>query len=204
VSEIDRDLTGPIYVYLEKADYVDSWVKGGKRIEIKLASFYRAQELKDNRTPDETLIYESNVDTTSLLSAGIDARNSQHFSIVGSSGPHGPIPDTFVHSSRHEFEDGRVLCFSRTYSQKIADWFNREFCVRIDNVPKLKEILDSAVGSESIAGKCQYTLDFQRNAFLKGMDQEFMDEFRFYWPKILREANFVLPPGVGVNVSPIR
>lgn len=201
LAEIDGGLSGSIFVYLATEDHVSNWVNGGGCVPIKLASDFKGQELQGNKTPDETVIHESPVDLNALRAAGIELSGShKHVWFANNVGPNGPIENFTIDSMKFHEEDGRVMCFSRTNSRKIADFFGREFCVRIDNIPLLKEIMDEAVGAVSVAGKCQYTDDFQRNVFLKANDQAFMDEFRIYWPNVVEEKSFTMPTGVGVEV----
>lgn len=201
IAEINCDMTGSIYVYLQYAEHVSTWVNGGAGVPLRLASDFKADELQGNMTPDESLIHESNVDLNAVRAIGIDVGSGMsQISFSNNTGPNGPIEDFWIHSSRYEYQDGRVQCFSRTNSRAIADFFGRSFCVRIDDIPRLKKILDDQVEEESIAGHCQYTEDFQRNPFLKGKNQAFMDEFRIYWPNFVKEKSFELPPGVGIEV----
>lgn len=202
VQEIDQDMSGSIYVYLATAEHVSNWVNGGSSIPIQLANSYKANELKGSKTPDENLIHESDVDLNALRSVGIALEGTIRYSFIGhNSGPNGPIQNVSIQHARYEYEDGRVLCFSRTNSRKIANFLGtRQFCVRIDDIPRLKKLLDEQVGRESIAGHCDYTNDHQRNPFLKGKDQEFFDEFRIYWPNLVEEITFTLPEGIAVEV----
>lgn len=203
LEAIDRDLSGSIYVYLAEEKHVSNWVNGGV-IPIGLASGYKATEFKGNKTPDENGIHESPVDLDALREVGgiVLGGHIEDVTIRGHIGPGGQINSMHIPAARYGTEDGRVMCFSRTNSREIAMKLgDRKFCVRIDDIPRLKAILDECVGSPSEAGKCQYRDDFQRNPFVKRNDQAVLDEFRIYWKNLLEERSFSLPPGIGVEVE---
>ena len=183
---------GAHYVYLPKEWMIKTWTDGGE-LPIRLSSTYKADERSGQMTPDENLILDSNMPLRQAKELGFEfGENVRFCRISNCMGPNGPIPDIFV--AEHRREDGLVLCFANSFSTAIAARFNRRFCVRIDNLEALKTSIDKQLGVQGISGDCKYTIDHNRNHFLKYIDDAWQDEFRIIWPTIRNEVTVVLPP----------
>lgn len=191
----DSQIVGTKYLYLAEELYAQTWVEGGGPIPIKRASTYISDHREGTSTPDENLIYKSPVDL-STLGPGIMIPknvNVKSLTIVGNTFNGKAMPD--IRNADHYREDGLVLCFSNTQSDEICKRLSKKVCVAIDDVARLKEVLDSQIGVKSRAGTCTYTSNHERNHFLKHAADKWMDEFRLFWPT-LNEASVYLPAGL--------
>ncbi len=190
-------MSGPKFLYLAEEKHVYTWISGGGPVPIKPASSYLSETRKGTQTPDENLIHDSNVDLLSLAPFIKFEGNNVGNTFTGCSIDGAPIPD-MINVDIYR-QDGLVLCFSKSNSSEICARLEKKYCVMIEDMRRLKSIIDEQVGMTSIAGHCDYTADHQRNHFLKSTEDEWMDEFRLFWP-ITEERCFQLPPGVAKAV----
>lgn len=107
-----------------------------------------------------------------------------------------PVPD--IRNADFYREDGLVLCFSNTLSAEICERLSKKVCVAIDDLASLKLMLDAQIGVTSIAGNCEYTSNHERNQFLKHDADEWMDEYRLFWPT-LKDTSVMLPKATARN-----
>jgi hypothetical protein len=190
---------GAKYIYLPEEWMIKTWTDGGK-LPIALSSSYKADERSAQMTPDENLILDSNMPLQQARELGFDfGENVRFCGIENCMGPYGPIPDIFV--GEHRREDGLVLCFANSYGTAIARRFNRKFCVRVDNLEALKSSIDMQLGVAGISGDCKYTIDHNRNHFLKYVDDAWQDEFRIFWPLVKKGVEVILPPNCASAVD---
>ena len=166
------------YLYLTEIDWAQTWVNGGY-IPIYLASTYLHDERVGTLTPDENLVHESSVDMRSLPMFDFgDNPDIRRFTMFKCSYNGVEIP-TF--SANYYKEDGLVLSFCNSFSKKIAKKLGKKSCVVIEDMDKLKNIIDKQLGCNGIMKKCSYTNDHQRNHFLKSKKDSWQDEFRIFW-----------------------
>lgn len=187
----------PFYLYLRSSEHVRTWVEGGGPIPLGAASDYKGEKREGTQTPDENLIHESEADISGIVplfsQMGIENVSIQNCIVGGER-----LPD--IRDASYFEEDGRILCFSTQRDADICTRLGKEFCVEIQDMAILKNLIDQQTGINSIAGHCQYSADHQRNHFLKGEDDAWMYEFRLFWPTT-RELTFMLPPGIGRPVE---
>lgn len=187
------------YLYLTKREWATTWIKGGK-IPIALASSYLSDNRSGTFTPDENLIHESPVDLTGLspffeMDPGV---NIKGLTIQNNSWNGVLQPE--VYNANYYHEDGLILSFCNSFSEKIAQRLGKQACVKIRNIKSLKRIIDEQLKVKGIADCCRYTTDHQRNHFLKSVEDAWQDEYRIFWP--LTTSRMVgLPKGVAVFVA---
>lgn len=187
-----------VYLYLNEVSHADTWVNGGK-IPIKPASSYKSQARKGVMTPDENLIYKSEVEL-SKLSPFIsidDGAQIQGLTCIGNTIDGIPLPD-IVDAQRYE-EDGLILSFSQRLSLTVARRMAKVACVKVKDIFALKTVIDEQIGYPSKSGLCNYTYDHQRNHFLKSYKDSWQDEFRLFWP-VMSEVWVTIPAGLAEYV----
>lgn len=190
---------GAKYVYLEHESFVNTWLDGGI-LPLVPMSAHRGEERLRQKTPDENLILNANMPLEEIRKLGFSFdRPTSMFGIadcVRSDGT--PIPDIFVGELMEE--DGLALCFANSLSGAIAARFNRKFCVRIENIDAFKAALDAILGAQGVSGSCSYTINHNRNHFLKHIEDAWQDEFRIIWPTLKSARTVKLPPGFATSV----
>lgn len=196
-AAVARD--GAKYVYLEHESFVNTWVDGGI-LPLVPMSAHRGEERLHQKMPDENLILNANMPLEEVRKLGFSFdRTMSMFGIencVRSDST--PIPDIFVGELREE--DGLALCFANSLSGAIAARFNRKFCVRIENINAFKAALDAILGAQGVSGGCSYTINHNRNHFLKHIEDAWQDEFRIIWPTLKSARTIKLPPGFATSV----
>ncbi|MEG4316486.1 hypothetical protein U8L64_15885 [Pseudomonas sp. FIP_A4] len=185
------------YLYLTKAQWVDTWVNGGS-IPIALASSYLSDIRDGIMTPDENLIHESNIPIPSLQQHGIHIENTRNITITGFISNGIRQPD-ILHANYYK-EDGLILSFCNSFNREIAKRMGKEACVRILNIEKLRKSIDKQIGCKGIMKDCEYTSSHNRNHFLKHESDAWQDEYRMFW-RTTRERWVVLPEGTAELVA---
>jgi hypothetical protein len=169
------------YLYLEKPEYAETWINGGK-ISIKLASCYKSDERNGIYTLDENIVsnnsYQSKLDFDNI---------SRLLHIFNSSG----IPgfDTVVRSRGKnnglqlmmKYEDGYILSFCTKKDKKIMEKLGKRVCVQINDVFKLKQFIDEQMRCLGKYDRCKYTKRHCRDHFLKSKEDEWQKECRIFW-----------------------
>ena len=185
------------FLYLTKKEWVDVWVNGGE-IPISLASSYLSKNRDGTLTPDENLIHESPVDLKSL-SPGIHiGGNVKDITITNSFINGKRVPD--IISGNYFTEDGLIFSFCNVFDKDIAHRLNKEACVRLNNLEKLRRKIDKQLGSKGVMKECEYTNDHQRNHFLKSTKDSWQQEFRIFW-KYPKNKIVTIPSGHGELVE---
>lgn len=197
-NQIVRD--GAKYVYLPQEWMVKTWIDGGK-LPIKPSITYKSDERKQQMTPDENLVLHSNMSLQDAHQLGFDFQGHMQFisfsNNVTSTGQ--TIPDIYIRELKEE--NGLVLCFANSYSKSIAARFDRKFCVRINDIELLKNTIENQLGATGISGNCNYTIDHNRNTFLKHIEDAWQDEFRIFWPTLKDEVLVDIPQGSATAVA---
>jgi hypothetical protein len=169
-----------VYLYLNELEHAKTWVGGGK-IPINPASYYKRMERGGVFTPDENLIHQAEMDMMSL-GPGIRLDPDgiyKDISFTDCDFGAGPVN---IKSGNYYPENGLLLSFSTALSQKIMDGFKtKKICVRINDIEKLKKLLDRRLGLHSKSGKCSYTTGHERNHFLKSHHDSWQQEYRLFW-----------------------
>lgn len=197
---VDSDMSQPVFLYLDEEWKMKNWIEGGKNIPIDLASKHKSTERDGTKTPDENLINEASIDLRTKLPAISLNGHIKNLNICGNIFNGEPLPNIVIEEARIYQEDGLILCFSKTKSLHVCHRLKKKFCVQIDDMARLKTVIDSQIGMESTAGHCIYRADHQRNHFIKHVDDQWMDEFRLFWPK-KETAYFDLPAGFAKQVD---
>ena len=166
------------YLYLTEVEWVDAWVKGGS-IPISLASSYLSEDRAGIFTPDENLIHESAVSIPSLRQHGINIEGSRNITIKNFTSNGIKLPD--IINANYYKEDGLILSFCNSFSVDIANKMDKKACVEIINIEKLRQNIDRQLGCKGIMDSCRYTLDHNRNHFLKSSEDSWQNEFRIFW-----------------------
>ena len=182
------------YLYLQKQSFVRNWVEGGQ-VPLRLASRFVSDIRNGTQTPDENLVYQSNVDMDSL--PFLQMNEFVSLTMVGCSMNGRSIPN-ILDAHRYQ-QDGLILCFSNHLDRKTAEDLDKVACVEIQNIEGLKEHLDEQLDVVGTMEPCRYTDSHQHNHFLKSDKDEWQDEYRIFWPIVLNEVWVAIPPGTGVE-----
>lgn len=183
-----------LYLYLKEHRFVDAWMHGG-RVPFYVASTYRREERSGVYTPDENLIDSSTFDIKSLGGAVRFEGNIKNVVFENSYAGGKTVNGTV---NRH-YEDGLVICLSIRRSKFIARNLHKTACVKINDIGKLKQLIDEATGVHGQQGLCQYTASHERGHFLKSTFDSWQEEYRLFWPDVCNiEIN--IPPGLAEPV----
>ena len=165
------------YLYLEKREYAETWVSGGK-IPIKLASCYRKDERSGIYTPDENIISSFPTPTRSwewLLQKTGNAKDGGNINTIISMHP-------FTGEKiEMKWSDGYILSFCTIKCSKVMQKLDKKICVQINDIFKLKKCIDEQMNCIGEYQRCKYTQTHQRNHFLKSKDDEWQQEYRIFW-----------------------
>ncbi|EFE8088340.1 TPA: hypothetical protein ACYZ6U_000302 [Escherichia coli] len=185
------------YLYLKCDDFADTWVNGGV-VPLFQASTYKNEDRIGVLTPDENQIDNSSHDLNSFGENVIFGKNARGY--IGSiTGPGISIKNVWMD---RRTEDGLILCLSNRRSNFIAKKLFKFACVEINDVNKLKDILDEQIGKIGTMGPCSYTSSHHRNHFLKSKLDSWQDEYRIFW-KDTENIKVEIPPGIAKRI-PIR
>ncbi|HGW5385886.1 hypothetical protein JVB16_22615 [Enterobacter hormaechei] len=193
--ELFEGSTMKAYVYLELPEYVNTWVNGGS-IPIASVQKYLCEEANrgGNLTPDEGIVDNSTIPQSAL---GFDVSNT----IINITDC---WSDTLGYMKSEKIvrlsETGIVICASKSLKRKIANKFERKYCVKIHDISKLQAELNKQLGSIGALGVCEYTKGHKRNCFLKSWKDSWQEEVRIFW-KDLKPTKVQLPPGLAVEVQ---
>lgn len=179
----------PKYLYLREVTHAHTWVEGG-RVPLSLASSYLAQERKGIFTPDENNVIKIREHAGHPAFVVADEKHrSQTFTWL-SEDPDGRIVRRYMDVG---YVDGVVLCLSN--SRNDETWFDagKRACVQIDDVLALQVAITESLADQSLLPSspnwevtarmhsCEYTETAQRDAFTKGKEDSWQDEFRMFW-----------------------
>lgn len=184
-----------LYLYLTEKDWAEAWVNGGK-IPIKVASTYKADYRDGIFTPDENIVRElkgldENIFTSHIMSGdpNLGENSSTQIRIgklvVVENTPNGRVEKIMGENIDYlaKYEEGYIQSFSNTLSEDVMEKFKKKACVQIVNPEELEKIISAQLNLKCIAQKCKYTDGKNRNHFLKSVNDEWQDEFRFFWKK---------------------
>lgn len=169
------------YLYLNEHWHADAWVSGGL-IPINPASTYRSMEREGIFTPDENLIYKSEVDLKIFSSFLTIAPEAQIRSITLTDNYMNGVRMPDVRNAQYYLDDGLILSFSTRLTGVLAKKMKKKACVKILSIDQLKSSLDEQLGVKSEAEFCRYTTGHERNHFLKSELDSWQAEFRLFWP----------------------
>lgn len=187
------------YLYLTEHEWANSWINGGE-IPLKLASTYLSDKRDGTLTPDENLIHKSEFPINEYQQYGIAIKDCKDITITGFLHDGQKTPD--VHNADYYTEDGLILSFSNTYNKDIAKNLGKKSCVKINNMKRLKHIIDKQLKSVGEMKKCLYTDDHNRNHFLKSDLDMWQDEFRIFWNITkFKSINIVIPSGIATLIK---
>jgi hypothetical protein len=178
------------YLYLTKVEWANTWVYGGV-IPISLASNYLSQNRVGKLTPDENLIYQSQISVHELRKNGLDIRECKNLHFKNCS--FGGLDIEELHVNYYT-EDGIILSFSNLCSMSICKGLEKMVCVSINNMLSLKICIDEQLDSIGKMAHCMYTNDHLRTHFLKSAEDSWQDEYRMFWP-INQEKWVQIPKG---------
>lgn len=191
-----RPYNGPLFLYLTKAAFAETWIKGGQ-VPINPASAYLGASTTGVKTPDEVLQFGFEGKFT-----GTPRQIADAISIVASG--HGVIEDCHFNGAHIEhayvtdiYDDpSYIMSLSTELSNTIMTRLEKVCAVRFDSPDALKRVLDEQLGT-SRSGLLTYTTGSSRGHFLRGEDSEYMKEFRFSWRRSGTEPVYVtIPPGL--------
>lgn len=185
------------YLYLTRTIWVRSWVQGGP-IPLNLASAYKSAERKGIYTIDENLIHESNYDLNKLSEYGMVCDSVRNLSI-GSFEYNGVVVARNIQGSKYE-DDGLILSLCNVMNRDIARKMGKLACVKINDVNKLKLIIDEQLGVAGIARTCTYTESHIRNHFTKSLLDKWQNEYRIFW-KVDSKKEIMLPKGIAKRIN---
>ncbi|EJA2550653.1 hypothetical protein MWS75_002686 [Serratia marcescens] len=181
------------YLYLTKPEWADAWVNGGQ-VPFYKASKYKSEERRGVNTPDENLIDSSTVDIQSLAPNMVFSPGSVLKNCVFVNNTIDGRSYKYMRINRF-IEDGLVVCLSNKRSMLIARRLEKKACVKIKDVNELMRIINDQIGVEGVMGPCKYTINHERNHFLKSTKDAWQREYRMFWPEV-GDTNILLPPGV--------
>ena len=180
------------YLFLNEDWHADTWVNGGE-VPLSMASHYRHVERGGVLTPDENIhsTFDADIREYGFYSDDIEVRNML---VVG-----GGLPSKYIDGSRR-LKDALVWCLTNAEpGGALLRRFGKKACVRIDNIAKMKEVIDEQVGSESVAGDCKYTWGYQRDHFTKSALDRWQEEYRLVW-EVQKARTIVLPRGLSTRI----
>ncbi|WP_131798626.1 hypothetical protein [Achromobacter insolitus] len=181
-----------LYLYLPVLSYSEAWIRGG-RVPIRLASSYKSDLRQGIMTPDENLIYDSPVPFEALHPA-IVVEGDARVTFTNNTYNGRRLPD-IKNASRYR-EDGLILSFSKTASPDVMRRLDKVCCIEVTKPGLLWRRINSQIGRIGRVGACRYTTDHQRDHFLKSVEDQWQDEYRFFWPKTDQ-------PEVWVKIPPV-
>lgn len=196
------------YLYLKNEEFAHTWVNGGI-VPLETASYYRTSDNTRNGvyTPDENIIFETKNGFNKL--GAKDILNS----VIGGAGAmmvnitiNGKIMDSNgnVYAegiTKQYYEDGVILSLSTTLSIELLERFKtKNSVIKIVDIDKLILSLNEQLGIECTHKLCDYTLDDNRNHFLKHIDDSWQSEYRLFWKGIER-TDVNIPSGLAINVT---
>jgi len=90
-------------------------------------------------------------------------------------------PQSYTGNFSQVHEEVLVMCFSTKFDKTLMSKLEKECCVKIIDLSKLKKSIDQQLGTKGICGRCKYTKSTQRNHFLKSFRDSWQSEFRIVW-----------------------
>lgn len=181
------------YKYLPKKEYISTWLDGGI-IPLKLASSFYSIERDKTKTPDENQIRELkskmspdqfNKEYSRIVQIGNLENLTEARMNLNISGNKIILDNKVIDDGSTIYQstmiDGYIMCFSCTLSSDIANKFDMPFVVEITDMNNLKKRINQELSLPFNEGLCEYTTSINRNVFLKGRDDKWQDEYRFFW-----------------------
>lgn len=173
-----------LYKYLPKKEFISTWLDGGI-IPLKLASSFFSTERSKTQTPDENRIINLKTklsDDDFNRSYKISTTTNLNIQISGNRIiKNGILVDDGSTNFKQKMIDGYVMSFSTKLSRQIANKFEMPFVIKITDLEKLKNTINAQISLPFSEGLCSYTSKIDRCVFLKGIDDEWQREYRFFW-----------------------
>ena len=176
------------YLYLSKKSWAEPWIEGGY-IPINLASTYKSEIRDGIYTPDENNIRRlDNLDEerferiAKIGDSGIGKGSSIRIK-VGKYIEGGKTIATDIDFNAY-YDDGYVVSFSQTCHKGLMERLNKEVCVEINDVNKIRRQISSQIGLKGKTRVCAYTSSKNRNHFLKSTKDDWQDEVRIFWKTV--------------------
>lgn len=172
------------FLYLANAEHAENWLSGGP-VPLFPSSNYKSEERNGVMTPDE-------VDDISALGfRSFDHNQKQAFFEKFRGNFHfenctiaSPIGNQIEFSGKYSnIEDDRlILSVSRVLSRRLMSKFgNKTQVLEICKPLELMEFIDEQLGVQGEFKHIEYTERFDRNCFLKAMEDCWQCEARFAW-----------------------
>lgn len=179
-----------LYLYLTEPEWASAWIDGGN-VPFYVASTYKSDERSGTMTPDENLIDSSTFDVVEKAPMAKFYGDHRGVLVTNCNFGAGIINGTI---DRH-YEDGLVICTATKRSRYIAKRLGKKACVKINDISKLKRLVDEQTGVKGITGLCKYTSSHVRHHFLKSSDDDWQREYRLFW-KGVTNIKVDIPPGM--------
>ena len=193
------------YLYLACESYATPWIEGGE-VPLFYASRYQSVERAGVMTPDEN---------RKLVCRGLTHEQVEFMSRVFPGNPlevhsryvlfPGNVFASNVHLELDQW-DGIVLCLSNVECREICRRLGKVTCVGIEDVDymfnQISEQLKERFNLEGFRENCDYADDPNRGVFLKGIDDQWQQEYRMFWPHQVEGAKeakipVMIRPGTG-------
>lgn len=184
------------YLYLRELEWCDAWINGGE-VPISLASRYLGTDRSGIITPDENLIYKSEIPIEVLHANGLLISQCKDLNFTNCVFGNLRIDNL---DFSHYNQDGLILSFCNSYSERISRDLGKSACVRVNRMAALKEAIDVQLGCIGKMGPCIYIHGHQRNHFLKSIKDSWQDEYRIFWP-LQEEVRVKIPRGIASLVA---
>jgi hypothetical protein len=186
------------YLYLTEVEWSKAWISGGN-VPVSLASSYLSDERSGTLTPDENMIYESNVPVSSLLKYGIAiGKGCSNIRVINPTFNGKKHID--IHIEEYRSEDGLILSFCNSFSKDIALKLGKKCCVKVNDMELLRKKIDKQIGCKGKMGSCEYTTTHRRNHFLKSVEDSWQEEYRIFW-KYPKDKVVVIPSGIAELIA---
>lgn len=197
-SDLRELPTTPLYLHLTKSEWAQPWIGGGE-IPIFSARKYLSNERAGVMTPDEIRQERWDGASRSELEGAIKIEGNAFFDIrmQGCRINGVPIPDTRI--DRYD-QNAAILCLSLSNSRSISKRLGKECCLEIKELSSLIEVFFRKFGN-ALYGKIIYTKSGERSHFMKGEEDDWMEEFRIVAPGIEENHLLTLPKGIAALKS---
>jgi len=157
----------PLYLYLEKPEFADTWVNGGS-VPLNPASAYLSDTRSGTKTPDEVRF------------RAIQGMSDEHYTAVSGIGPGeimfencdlklddgSSVPLNGWFSTGEQ--DALILCLCRRRSKIVRDRLGKTVAVKISDPHALCAAISKQLGVEGQFRDVSYTRTLQRDHFVKG------------------------------------
>ena len=108
------------------------------------------------------------------------------------------VDDTLYTRFNYEYgnEAALVLCMATEASLDLQQRLGKKVCIEILDIDALTKSFDEQLGEKSIQRACEYTLDRNRNHFLKSDKDAWQNEYRLIWHNIKTDQWVTVPKGI--------